>query len=64
MADTFIRSNYYKRPLTKYEVEAYERDLVYEIAAAKQKNADALAVMDAEIVALETELATVKIKRT
>ena len=33
-----------------------------EIAAAKQKNADARAVLDAEIAELEAEIAAIKIK--
>ena len=108
MADAFTGSNYYKRSLTEYEVEAckrdaakraqgcnecsltedevnaYERDQFYaavaaknehdyierraernfllyrleaEIAAAKSKRNNKLAAMDAEITALEAELA-------
>ena len=118
MADAFTGSNYYKRSLTEYEVEACKRDaakraqgcnecslteydvnpydqqsetyshiftaapgapaakierraeldaeipaLEAEIAAAKTKHADALAVKDAEITALMVEIATAKTKR-
>lgn len=55
--------NYYKRSLTDYEVERYELDMAYAVAAAKQKNADALAALDAEITALEAEIAAAKTKR-
>ena len=117
MADAFTGSNYYKRSLTEYAVEACKRDaakraqgcdecsltehevhsydqqsetyshiftaatamaakikrsaeldaeipaLEAEIAAVKQRNADALAGKDAEITALMVEVAAAKTKR-
>lgn len=85
MADAFTGSNYYKRSLTEYEVEACKRDAAkraqgcnecslteYEVEACKRDVADAhtftaatamaakierRAVLDAEITALEAEIA-------
>jgi hypothetical protein len=66
MESSATGSNYYKRSWTEYEVERYELDLeyaIYEAKTAKTKHADALAAKDAEIAALEKEIAAAKIKR-
>ena len=91
MADAFTGSNYYKRSLTEYEVEACKRDAAkraqgcnecslteYEVEACKRDVADALiftaatamaakierrAELDAEIPALEAEIAAAKSNR-
>ena len=92
MADAFTGSNYYKRSLTEYEVEACKRDAAkhaqkcnddecsrteYEVEACKRDVADAhtftaatamaakierRAELDAEIPALEAEIAAAKTK--
>ena len=90
METAFTGSNYYKRTLTEYEVEACKRDAAklaqgcnecslteYEVEACKRDVADAhtftaatamsakierRAVLDAEIPALEAEIAAAKTK--
>ena len=89
MADAFTGSNYYKRSLTEYEVEACKRDAAkraqgcnecslteYEVEACARDVADAhiftaatamaakierRAELDAEITALEAEIAAAKL---
>ena len=63
METTATGSNCYKRSWTEYEVERYKLDIYYAIAAAKQKNSDTLAALDAKIAALIEEIAAAKTKR-
>jgi recombinational DNA repair ATPase RecF len=91
MADAFTGSNYYKRTLTEYEVEACKRDAaklaqgcnecsltgnevnsydqqsetyshIFTAAPAMSAKIERRAVLDAEIPALEAEIATAKTK--
>ena len=92
MADAFTGSNYYKRSLTEYEVEACKRDAtkraqgcnecsltehevnpydqqsetyshIFTAATAMAAKIDRRAALDAEITALEAEIAAAKTKR-
>ncbi len=66
MADA-TGSNYYKRSFTEYEVEACKRDvadaLIFTAATAMAAKIDRRAALDAEITALEAEIAAAKSKR-
>ena len=59
-------SNYYKRSLTEYEVEACKRDVAdahtFTAATAMAAKIERRAELDAEIPALEAEIATAKTK--
>ena len=66
MADAFTGSNYYKRSLTEYEVEACKRDVAdahtFTAATAMAAKIERRAELDAEIAGLEAEIAAVKTK--
>jgi hypothetical protein len=68
MADAFTGSNYYKRTLTEYEVEACKRDVAdahtFTAATAMAAKIEHRAALDAEIPALEAEIVTAKEAQT
>lgn len=66
METNFTGSNYYKRSLTEYEVEACKRDVAdahtFTAATAMAAKIERRAELDAEIPALEAEIAAAKTK--